>query len=111
MKMVTYIIHGTSMLPMIQPGDEVVTDEAFPYSGLKVDDVVVFRHPKERDPVAHQIIEAVEMERRKFWLFGPIVKRWKEYVTKGINNPHADSGLMGPTRYIGKVKYAGGKAI
>ena len=70
------IYTSTSMLRVFTPGDYVETDDAVPFSELRVGDIIVFpSHERQGQRIIHRIIR----------------KSGDRFITMGDNNPAPDA--------------------
>lgn len=86
-------LEGTSMLPLIEPGDRVTYETAVDFESLQRGDVIVY--DLNGDLVCHALTEQHG-------------NRWK---AKGINNRFQDRGFVTRENFIGRVIYIEGKRI
>ncbi|WP_435332574.1 signal peptidase I [Haloarchaeobius sp. TZWWS8] len=87
----SYVVLTGSMEPAISPGDVVVVAKVSP-AAVEVGDVIIFNREGRSVPTTHRVIEIVETQSGE-----------RGFRTKGDANEDADSGVVTPAAFIGKI--------
>lgn len=88
-----FVVSSRSMIPVLDVGDIILVSGRNNYEDLKIDDIIVFTLPTDKDRViVHRIHEIRYDEDRGI-----------EIKTKGDHNPNIDGWTVLKRNYIGTV--------